>query len=287
MTGSWRDGGDVFDGVAALYAQQRPGFPSEVFEDIASITGLTAGSRVVEIGPGTGQATVGLVEMGASVIGLERGPTLAAAAAHRFEAHAGVEFVTTRFEDWKPRSASFDAIVAGNCWHWMDPEIRWRHAHALLGPDGWLILLSHIVVRERGAPEVYAETADLHERYASGHPSWGAPPTAEDVISAAEGASATIEDVERVVGRAPDISTGGRFGPPILRWYRQTQWLDASGFVDLLRTTSLYGNLPVNVREPLLEGIETRIRSRLDDRARRDYLVNLRLARRIDQSERH
>lgn len=283
VTGSWSDGGDVFDRVAALYAEQRPGFPSEVFEDIASITGLAAGSRVLEIGPGTGQATVGLVEMGASVIGLERGPSLAAAAARRFEAYAGVEFVTTRFEDWNPRSTSFDAVVAANCWHWLNPETRWRHAHVLLGPDGWLILLSHIVVREPGEREVYAETADLHERYASGHPSWGPPPAADDVVTAAEGASATIEDVERVVGRASDISASGRFGPPILRWYRQTQWLDARGFVDLLRTTSLYGNLPVSVREPLLEGIETRIRSRLGDRARRDYLVNLRLARRIDE----
>jgi hypothetical protein len=104
-----------------------------------------------------------------------------------------------------------------------------------------------------------------------------------EFIAAAEAAGSSIVELERVIGRAPDTSsTDGLFDPPRLRWYRQTQHFDAQGYVGLLRTWSLYGSLPDHVREPLLAGIETHIRTHMDDRARRDYLIAARLARRAD-----
>ena len=53
-----------------------------------------------------------------------------------------------------------------------------------------------------------------------------------------------------------------------------------SGFADLLRTTSLYRSIEPAVREPLLDAIAERIRTRLGDRAPRRYLSVLRVGRR-------
>jgi ubiquinone/menaquinone biosynthesis C-methylase UbiE len=49
-----------FDDVAERYDRARPGYPAELFDDLAALTGLRAGDRVLEIGPGTGQATLPL-----------------------------------------------------------------------------------------------------------------------------------------------------------------------------------------------------------------------------------
>jgi hypothetical protein len=67
-----------------------------------------------------------------------------------------------------------------------------------------------------------------------------------------------------------------------VRWYPTVQWLDGEGFADLLRSTSLYRRLDHQVREPLLEAIAERIRTRMGDRAPRRYLSVLRAGQRVD-----
>jgi hypothetical protein len=114
---------------------------------------------------------------------------------------------------------------------------------------------------------MYAETADLHARFAPGNPDWGHPPLEDDVRSTDEG-----------WGLAHDPEQ--RFSPPIVRWYPTVQWFDADGFADLLRSTSVYRRLDRDVRERLLDAIAERIRTRMGDRAARRYLSVLRVGQR-------
>jgi len=50
----------TFDEAAELYHRARPGYPAALFDDLAELTSIRPGSRVLEIGPGTGQATLPL-----------------------------------------------------------------------------------------------------------------------------------------------------------------------------------------------------------------------------------
>jgi hypothetical protein len=127
--------------------------------------------------------------------------------------------------------------------------------------------LGYVVVRRPGEPEVYAETADLHERFSPGNPAWGHPPLEDEVRAADE-------------GWGPGNDHDGLFGPAIVRWYPAVQWFDGAGFTDLLRSTSLYRSLDRDVREPLLDAIAERIRTRMGDRASRRYLSVLRVGQR-------
>jgi hypothetical protein len=132
-----------------------------------------------------------------------------------------------------------------------------------------MALLGNVVVRRPGEPEVYAETADLHERFCPGNPGWGHPPLEDDVRSTDQGWG-LVE------------GPGGLFGPTIVRWYPTVQEFTGEGFADLLRSTSLYRELPEDVREPLLESIAERIRLRMGDRASRRYLTVLRVGQRAE-----
>lgn len=73
---------------------------------------------------------------------------------------------------------------------------------------------------------------------------------------------------------------GGLFGPTIVRWYPTVQWFTGDGFADHLRSLSLYRKLDRAVREPLLDAVAERIRTRMGDRASRRYLSVLRMGRR-------
>jgi SAM-dependent methyltransferase len=260
---SGRELGRVFNEVPELYDRVRPGYPDELFADLVAITGMTGRSSVLEVGCGTGQATRALAAFGCPVTAIEPGEAMAALARRRLAAFDNVSVETASFEDWDDRGARFDVLVSASAWHWVDPSIGWRRAHGLLDPGGWMALLGNVVVRRPGEPEVYAETADLHERFSPGNPDWGHPPLEDEVRASNEGWG-LVED------------PGDLFGPTIVRWYPTVQWFTGDGFADLLRSTSIYRKLDGSVREPLLDAIAGRIRSRMGDRAPRRYLTVLR-----------
>lgn len=68
----------IFNEDAELYDRARPGYPPSLIRDLGQLAGIGPDSRVVEIGPGTGQATAALTALGASVTAVELGAALAA-----------------------------------------------------------------------------------------------------------------------------------------------------------------------------------------------------------------
>ena len=262
-----RELGRVFNEVAELYDRVRPTYPSELFADLAALSELNQSSRLLEVGCGTGQATRSLARLGYPVTALEPGVDLAAVALRHLAGFGNVEIETTTFEAWDARDRDFDLVVAASSWHWVDPSIGWQRAHDVLRPGGRMALLGHAVVRRPGEPEVYAETADLHERFVPGNPDWGHPQL-EDEVRATDTGWGAVE------------GPGDLFGPASVRWYPNVQWFDGEGFADLLRSTSMYRKLDAGVREPLLDAVAERIRTRMGDRVPRRYLSVLRVGQR-------
>jgi SAM-dependent methyltransferase len=257
----------VFNEVPELYDRVRPGYPDELFADLAAISGMGRQASVLEVGCGTGQATRSLAAFGCPVTAIEPGAGMAALARQRLAAFGNVRVENSAFEGWDDGGRRFDVLVAASSWHWVDPSVGWRRAHEVLRPGGWLALLGNVVVRRPGEPEVYAQTADLHERFSPGDPAWGHPPLEDEVRSAGEGWGLVT-------------GPGSLFGPAIVHWYPAVQWFDGDSFADLLRSTSIYRRLDSGVREPLLGAIAERIRTQMGDRASRRYLSVLRAGRR-------
>jgi SAM-dependent methyltransferase len=129
-----------FDLAAEDYQRTRPVCPQRLFDDLIELAGLTAGDRLLEIGCGTGQATVPLAERGLAVIAVELGPELAAIARRRLTGFPAAEVVTCSFEDWQAPDAVFGAVVAVNCLHWIDPRARYAKPHRLLRTGGAMVV---------------------------------------------------------------------------------------------------------------------------------------------------
>src|SRR5690348_11321955 len=68
----------IFDEAAELYDRARPGYPTALFDDLAGLADLGPGRRVLEIGCGTGQASVPLAARGCALVCVELGPGMAA-----------------------------------------------------------------------------------------------------------------------------------------------------------------------------------------------------------------
>jgi ubiquinone/menaquinone biosynthesis C-methylase UbiE len=136
----------LFDGVAGLYEETRPGYPNDIINFVVTTAGVGAGAAVLDVGCGTGQLTRPLARSGFRVMAIDIGPSLMAAARERLAESGdstGVSFQVAAFEDFEAPDASFDLIVSGAAFHWIDPEIRFVKSARLLRPGGWLALLEY------------------------------------------------------------------------------------------------------------------------------------------------
>ena len=130
------EGRQVFGMAAAVYAAARPDYPDRVYDILRDRCQLGPGSRVLEIGAGSGQATKRLIEAGAHVVALEPSEALAA----QLKMAQGLEVVVSTFEDAKLAPSSFDLVTAATSFHWLDPEQELPKIATILRPAGWLAL---------------------------------------------------------------------------------------------------------------------------------------------------
>jgi ubiquinone/menaquinone biosynthesis C-methylase UbiE len=131
----------LFDSVAQLYDTFRPGYPSDMVEFVVATAGLGAGSTVLEVGCGTGQLTERLDCFGFDLTAIDIGSSMIAAARRRLRGSA-ISFQVASFEDFAAAERSFDLIVSGTAFHWIDPEVKFDKSARLLRPGGWLALLA-------------------------------------------------------------------------------------------------------------------------------------------------
>jgi hypothetical protein len=111
-----------FDARAERYDAARPSYPDAPADDVLSL----AGRRVLEIGAGTGKATVVFARKGASIVALEPAGSLAAVLRRNVAGH-DVTVEQTTFEAW-PIARSFDVVMAAQSLHWVDPRVTLRKA---------------------------------------------------------------------------------------------------------------------------------------------------------------
>lgn len=248
----------IFDADAPLYDKARPSYPGELFVDLAALTGLGPGSTVIEIGPGTGQATRDLVRTGATVTAVELGPALAGRLAANLPQ---VHVVRAAFEDWAPPAPV--ALVAGfTAWHWVDRTVRAERAHAALRVGGHLATVTTEHVR--------GGTIDFFVRAQESYLRWDPATDPDEPFLAADEVPPAVDEID----------TSPLFEPVTRLRYRQDISYTADSYLDVLRTYSGHRALPAAAREGLLGELRRSIDHDHAGMITKSYLHELRIARR-------
>jgi SAM-dependent methyltransferase len=128
----------AFDRTAGSYARARPGYPDAAIAHVGAALGLRPGARVLDLGAGTGKLTEQLVAAGYTVTAVEPLPGMRAELA---AALPGVPVFVGSAEAIGQPDAAFDAITAGQAFHWFDPERALPEMARVLAPGGGIALL--------------------------------------------------------------------------------------------------------------------------------------------------
>ncbi len=121
---------------AQRYDRTRLRYPQALVDRIVA---ASPGRAVLDVGIGTGVSARPFRAAGCHVLGVEPDPRMAAFARRR-----GFEVEVAKFEDWDPAGRTFDAVVAGQAWHWVDPIAGAAKAAELLRPGGRLALFWNV-----------------------------------------------------------------------------------------------------------------------------------------------
>lgn len=118
------------------YDRARPRYPDALVDQVVA---ASPGPGVLDVGCGTGIAARQFHAAGCTVLGVEPDARMA-----DFARRSGVEVEVATFEDWDPAGREFDAVVAGQAWHWVDPVAGAAMAARILRPGGRLAVFAHV-----------------------------------------------------------------------------------------------------------------------------------------------
>ena len=204
-------------------------YPAALFDDLAELAGVGPGCRVLEIGPGTGKATVDLAHGAAASSPSKPRPQPGGCRPgqpRRRGRCAGLdEVVVSAFETWPLPPEPFDVVLAATAYHWLDPAVRVGRIAAALRPGGTLAVVEthHI---EGGDVGFFVDVQRCYER-------WD-PATPPDLRLPAP------EQIPRLA----DTDHSGLFEPAVFRRYEWDQPYTTAGYLDLLLTYSNHRALP-------------------------------------------
>jgi ubiquinone/menaquinone biosynthesis C-methylase UbiE len=219
----------TFDGVADLYDRVRPTYPDALFDELFSR--LPETPDILEVGPGTGQATVSLLSRGAQVTAVELGVNMADRLRRKFDDEQ-LEIVVSSFEDVNLANHAFDAVVSATAYHWVEESARLEKPVELLRTDGWLAIIDTVNVSAPSDAGFSERSQVIYDKYGEGRDEPRLP-------LAHEATGFMFESLEK----SSLYETPQRF------LYPWDQTNDAETFGDLLRSYSSNQAMPEAQRE--------------------------------------
>jgi SAM-dependent methyltransferase len=253
----------TFDRVAELYDQKRPTYPPQLFDDLVALCGIPDGGRVLEIGCGTGQATLPMAERGYRITAVELGANLAAVARRNLARFPRVVVVQADFEQWPLPAEPFDLVMSFNAWHWLEPEVALEKAATALRPDGTLAII------EGGHPAGGTEQffIDMQECYEQHMP--GTPPGLRQ------------QPPDEIAPNMRGLDASPLFEPPAHRRYLWERNFTTESYLGELNTYSGHIALSDDNRRALLACIAALIDTKYGGAITKAYLTDLAVARRL------
>jgi len=251
-----------FDQAAADYDAVRPGYPPALIHEIIDFAKLPARAKILEIGCGTGQATIPFAQRGYQMTCLDIGLELATLAKKNCNPYPNVQIQVTSFEDWRPEPYKFDLVISATAFHWIAPEIAYPKAANALRETGALAIFSN-----EHPPADKGFFADVQAVYRLTLPDTRRDPPTIPTIQAS---------IERTVAT---IDATGLFAPVIVKTYPWTLTYTTVNYLRLLNTYSPNLNLSAEKRTQLFQGIADLINSKYDGTITTPYLSVLYLTK--------
>lgn len=154
-----------FDTIPEQFDKYRPHYAGELFEYFISKANITKSAKVLEIGPGTGQATTPVLETGCDYKGIELGENLAGFMREKYKGYENFSLVNDDFISHDFGEERFDVIYSAATIQWLPEDKAFTKTFELLNSGGTLAMMFLHMDYKTPQPELYEDIQKVYDEY--------------------------------------------------------------------------------------------------------------------------
>lgn len=155
----------TFDTVASVYDKFRPGYVTELYQEIFHYIPIHSSSKVVEIGIGSGQATLPVLQTGCELTAVEYGAHFSELCRKKFQDYPKFSVVTGKFEDAEFCDDSYDLVFSATAFHWIPEEIGYPKVFSMLKSGGTFARFANHPMIDQSNPTLTEEINQIYQKY--------------------------------------------------------------------------------------------------------------------------
>ena len=251
---------NTFNKVARLYDKIRPDYPEALFDELTDKTELDKNSKLLEIGAGTGQATLPLAKRGYNIIVIELGDQLTKILRKNFNNYPNVQVLKGAFEDIELPLESFDLVYVATAFHWIKPEVKFIKPYQILKPSSYLAIIKGDQILDEAGDHFFHASQPIYNKY------W--PSNLDNPYR--------LRRLSEVMAADLDINL---FTLTYFKCFPRAIPYTADEYCQLLNTDSEKLALPDNKRQKFLNEVKELINRKFDGTVKRHYANSLTIAR--------
>ena len=155
----------TFDKIPERFDKYRPRYCKELFQELEMVCGLNFGKRVLEIGPGTGQATEPILKTGCDYTAIELGENFTALMKDKFGCYQNFHIVNADFENYSFNENIYDLVYSAATIQWIPEEIAFAKTYKMLKPGGYLAMFMTRSDETSTNPSLRTEIDKVYNKY--------------------------------------------------------------------------------------------------------------------------
>lgn len=155
----------MFNEDAPNYDKLRPTYTDELFNDAIRFSSLNRNKMALEIGIGTGQATLPFLQTGCKVTAIELGDKLAQFSSEKFAEFKSFNVINQDFESVLLDDNAYDFAYSASAFHWIPQEIGLPKVYRLLKSGGVFAWFSIQPIPAQEHKHIHEAIEKVYDKY--------------------------------------------------------------------------------------------------------------------------
>lgn len=130
----------TFDQIPEHFDRYRPRYCEELFQELIMLCKVGPGKKVLEIRPGTGQATEPVLKTGCDYTAIELGENFTSFLRDKFGSYQNFHIINADFEKYDLGEGVYDLVYSAATIQWIPEEVAFPKIYRMLRPGGFLAM---------------------------------------------------------------------------------------------------------------------------------------------------
>ena len=155
----------IYDTIPEKFDKWRPRYCDGLFADIIEYTKLDPGKSVLEIGPGTGQATEPILKTGCSYLAIELGENLSEYTKKKFVSYDNFHIINADFEKYDFGKGIFDLVYSAAAIQWIPENVGFPKVNEVLKSGGSFAMMMTHTDEKSANVDLYNAIQEVYKKY--------------------------------------------------------------------------------------------------------------------------